>query len=329
MTESLLKVENLRTHFRTDGGLVKAVDDVSFEVQQGETFALVGESGCGKSVTALSIMGLIPNPPGEIVSGKIELDGVDLTQLSFGEMRAIRGSKIAMIFQEPMTSLNPVLTIESQLSEALKIHTDLSKKAANDRALELINMVGIADARTRLKQYPHQLSGGQRQRVMIAMAMSCTPKLLIADEATTALDVTIQAQILDLMKDVTEQSGTALLIITHNLGIVARYANRVAVMYAGKLREVGEAVDMYTEPRHPYTVGLLRSVPRLDSEKGAPLAPIAGEIPDLTNLPGGCAFSPRCRWAVDRCFAENPLLEETSPGKKVACFEHASVGLNV
>ena len=329
MTEALLKVENLQTQFRTEGGLVKAVDDVSFEVHPGETFALVGESGCGKSVTALSIMGLIPSPPGEITGGKIEFDGQDLLKLPSAEMRAIRGSKIGMIFQEPMSSLNPVLTIQSQLAEPLLIHTDLSKKAANDRAVELVDMVGIADAPTRMKQYPHELSGGQRQRIMIAMAMSCTPQLLIADEATTALDVTIQAQILDLMKDVTEQSGTALLIITHNLGIVARYANRVAVMYAGKMREIGEAVDLYNEPRHPYTVGLLRSVPRLDDEKGTPLAPIAGEIPDLTQLPEGCAFNPRCKWAVDKCRQENPLLEQISPAKKVACFEHASVSINV
>jgi len=329
MTEALLKVENLQTQFRTEGGLVKAVDDVSFEVHAGETFALVGESGCGKSVTALSIMGLIPTPPGEITGGMITFDGQDLLQMPSREMRAIRGSKIGMIFQEPMSSLNPVLTIQSQLTEPLLIHTDLSKKAANDRAIELVDMVGIADAPTRMKQYPHELSGGQRQRIMIAMAMSCTPQLLIADEATTALDVTIQAQILDLMKDVTEQSGTALLVITHNLGIVARYANRVAVMYAGKMREIGEAVDLYTQPRHPYTVGLLRSVPRLDDEKGTPLSPIAGEIPDLTQLPEGCTFNPRCQWAVDRCRRESPLLEEISPEKKVACFEHASVSINV
>jgi len=329
MTEALLKVENLQTQFRTEGGLVKAVDDVSFEVHTGETFALVGESGCGKSVTALSIMGLIPSPPGEITGGKINFDGQDLLQIPSAEMRSIRGSKIGMIFQEPMSSLNPVLTIQSQLAEPLLIHTDLSKKAANDRAIELVDMVGIADAPTRMKQYPHELSGGQRQRIMIAMAMSCTPQLLIADEATTALDVTIQAQILDLMKDVTEKSGTALLIITHNLGIVARYANRVAVMYAGKMREIGESVDLYNDPRHPYTVGLLRSVPRLDDEKGAPLAPIAGEIPDLTQLPDGCSFNPRCKWAVDRCRQESPLLEEISPEKKVACFEHASVSIKV
>jgi oligopeptide/dipeptide ABC transporter ATP-binding protein len=329
MTEALLKVENLQTQFRTEGGLVKAVDDVSFEVHAGETFALVGESGCGKSVTALSIMGLIPTPPGEITGGMITFDGQDLLQLPSREMRAIRGSKIGMIFQEPMSSLNPVLTIQSQLTEPLLIHTDLSKKAANDRAIELVDMVGIADAPTRMKQYPHELSGGQRQRIMIAMAMSCTPQLLIADEATTALDVTIQAQILDLMKDVTEQSGTALLVITHNLGIVARYANRVAVMYAGKMREIGESVDLYNDPRHPYTVGLLRSVPRLDDEKGTPLSPIAGEIPDLTQLPEGCTFNPRCQWAVDRCRRESPLLEEISPEKKVACFEHASVSINV
>jgi oligopeptide transport system ATP-binding protein len=329
MTEALLKVENLQTQFRTEGGLVKAVDDVSFEVHAGETFALVGESGCGKSVTALSIMGLIPSPPGEITGGTINFDGQDLLQLPSAEMRSIRGSKIGMIFQEPMSSLNPVLTIQSQLAEPLLIHTDLSKKAANDRAIELVDMVGIADAPTRMKQYPHELSGGQRQRIMIAMAMSCTPQLLIADEATTALDVTIQAQILDLMKDVTEKSGTALLIITHNLGIVARYANRVAVMYAGKMREIGESIDLYNDPRHPYTVGLLNSVPRLDDEKGTPLAPIAGEIPDLTQLPEGCSFNPRCKWAVDRCRQETPLLEEISPEKKVACFEHASVSINV
>ena len=329
MTEALLTVKNLRTQFRTEGGVVQAVDDVSFNIQAGETFALVGESGCGKSVTALSIMGLIPNPPGEITSGSIEFGGVDLLKLSSTEMRSIRGSKIGMIFQEPMSSLNPVLTIESQLAEPLKIHTGLSASAANDRAQELIDMVGIPDSKTRLKQYPHELSGGQRQRIMIAMAMACAPRLLIADEATTALDVTIQAQILDLMQEVTEKSGAALLIITHNLGIVARYADRVAVMYAGKLREVGDASDIYAASQHPYTVGLLRSVPRLDSEKGTPLSPIGGEIPDLTNLPGGCAFNPRCQWAVDRCSVEEPELIEISQGKQVACFEHASVSINV
>lgn len=329
MTEALLSVENLHTQFRTEGGLVQAVDDVSFNIQAGETFALVGESGCGKSVTALSIMGLIPNPPGEITSGSIQFGGVDLLKLSSTEMRSIRGSKIGMIFQEPMSSLNPVLTIESQLAEPLKIHTGLSASAANDRAQELIDMVGIPDSKTRLKQYPHELSGGQRQRIMIAMAMACEPRLLIADEATTALDVTIQAQILDLMQEVTEKSGAALLIITHNLGIVARYADRVAVMYAGKLREVGDASDIYAASQHPYTVGLLRSVPRLDSEKGTPLSPIGGEIPDLTNLPGGCAFNPRCQWAVDRCSVEEPELIEISQGKQVACFEHASVSINV
>ncbi len=329
MAEVLLKVENLSTEFRTEGGVVKAVDDISFEVRTGETFALVGESGCGKSVTALSIMRLIPSPPGEITAGRVMFDGQDLLRIPNKAMRAIRGSKIGMIFQEPMSSLNPVLTIQSQLSEPLKIHMDLSGKAANARAEELINMVGIPDAKTRLNQYPHELSGGQRQRIMIAMAMSCTPRLLIADEATTALDVTIQAQILDLMQDVTEQTGAALLIITHNLGIVARYADKVAVMYAGKLREVSGAAELYAEPQHPYTVGLLRSVPRLDADKGAPLTPIAGEIPDLTDLPGGCAFNPRCKWAVDRCRVEDPVLEEVSPGRQVACFEHASVARHV
>jgi oligopeptide transport system ATP-binding protein len=329
MTETLLKVKNLRTEFRTEGGVVKAVDDVSFEIKDGEIFALVGESGCGKSVTALSIMGLIPNPPGEIVSGSIEFDGIDLLGLSSKEMRKIRGSRIGMIFQEPMSSLNPVLTIESQLAEPLKIHQNMSINAARDRAQELIDIVGIPDSKTRLKQFPHELSGGQRQRIMIAMAMACNPRLLIADEATTALDVTIQAQILDLMQDVTEQSGASLLVITHNLGIVARYADRVAVMYAGKLREVSEATDLYTEPHHPYTIGLLQSVPRLDSEKGAPLSPIAGEIPDLTDLPEGCAFNPRCQWAVDKCRVEKPALEETEPSRQVACFEHKTVALGV
>lgn len=329
MTETLLKVKNLRTEFRTEGGVVKAVDDVSFEIKDGEIFALVGESGCGKSVTALSIMGLIPNPPGEIVSGSIEFDGIDLLGLSSREMRTIRGSRIGMIFQEPMSSLNPVLTIESQLAEPLKIHQNMSINAARDRAQELIDIVGIPDSKTRLKQFPHELSGGQRQRIMIAMAMACNPRLLIADEATTALDVTIQAQILDLMQDVTEQSGASLLVITHNLGIVARYADRVAVMYAGKLREVSEATDLYTEPHHPYTIGLLQSVPRLDSEKGAPLSPIAGEIPDLTDLPEGCAFNPRCQWAVDKCRVEKPALEETEPSRQVACFEHKTVALGV
>ncbi|MDE0593352.1 MAG: ABC transporter ATP-binding protein [Dehalococcoidia bacterium] len=329
MTEALLKVKNLRTQFRTEGGVVKAVDDVSFEVKSGEIFALVGESGCGKSVTALSIMGLIPNPPGEIVSGSIEFEGVDLLGLSSREMREIRGSRIGMIFQEPMSSLNPVLTIESQLVEPLKIHQNMPSDAARDRAQELVDMVGIPDSKTRLKQYPHELSGGQRQRIMIAMAMACSPRLLIADEATTALDVTIQAQILDLMQDVTEKSGASLLVITHNLGIVARYADRVAVMYAGKLREVSEATDLYREPHHPYTVGLLQSVPRLDSEKGAPLIPIAGEIPDLTDLPEGCAFNPRCQWAVDKCRVEQPMLEESEPSRQVACFEHKTVALGV
>ncbi|HIF71094.1 MAG TPA: ABC transporter ATP-binding protein [Dehalococcoidia bacterium] len=329
MTEALLKVKNLHTEFRTEGGIVKAVDDVSFEVNAGEIFALVGESGCGKSVTALSIMGLIPNPPGEITSGSIEFDGVDLLSLPSREMRAIRGSRIGMIFQEPMSSLNPVLTIESQLAEPLKIHENLSGNVANDRAKELIDMVGIPDSATRMKQYPHELSGGQRQRIMIAMAMACSPQLLIADEATTALDVTIQAQILDLMQDVTSQTGASLLIITHNLGIVARYADRVGVMYAGKLREVSDASDLYAEPHHPYTVGLLQSVPRLDADKGSPLSPIAGEIPDLTDLPEGCAFNPRCEWAVDKCRIEQPTLEETKPGKQVACFEHETVALRV
>jgi oligopeptide transport system ATP-binding protein len=320
-TRPLLEVRNLRTSFFGRGEEVRAVDDVSFSLKTGETLGLVGESGCGKSVTALSILRLVPEPQGKILGGEVWLDGVDLLSLPDEGIRAVRGSQIGMIFQEPMTSLNPVLSIGRQLTETLEIHLGMTKHAAKDRAAELLNMVGIPDATSRLLDYPHQLSGGQRQRVMIAIALSCDPKLIIADEATTALDVTIQAQILELLARLTDDLGTALMIITHNLGVVARYADRVNVMYAGKIRESGSADEIYDTPRHPYTVGLLDSVPRLDRPKGSRLKSIEGEIPDLANLPTGCAYRPRCTYAVDRCAAENPPLAKVGDSHASACWE--------
>ena len=292
--KTLLEVQNLSTHFSTRAGLIKAVNDVSFTLDAGEVLAIVGECGCGKSVSALSIMGLIPNPPGKIVNGKILFEGNDLVKAPPGKLQGIRGEQISMIFQEPMTSLNPVMTIGSQISESLILHKNLSKKEAWNRAGELLLQVGIPDALEKMNDYPHQMSGGQRQRVMIAIAMSCDPKLLIADEATTALDVTVQAQILELLMKVTQESKTALIIITHNLGIVARYADRVNVMYAGKIIETGTAMDVYKKPGHPYTQGLLGSVPNLLNTGSKRLTTIEGEIPDLSNLPKGCSFAPRC-----------------------------------
>ena len=321
----LLEVKNLTTYFDTQSGLIKAVDDVSFNIEAGEILGLVGESGCGKSVTALSLMGLVPDPPGKIIRGEVLLDGVDLLQISNAELRHIRGRRIAMIFQEPMTSLNPVLTIGRQLTEPLELHLKMTRREAATRAAELIDMVGIPDPDERLRNYPHHLSGGMRQRIMIAMALSCDPALLIADEATTALDVTIQAQILELMQGLTSRLNTALLIITHNLGVVARYANRVNVMYAGKIREMGTAIEIYGTPKHPYTVGLLNTVPQVDGPLAERLEPIEGEIPDLANLPAGCAFQPRCRWAVEQCGVEDPQLTAVSPGHVTACWEHELV----
>ena len=321
----LLRVRDLRTSFNTPDGKVTAVNGISFDVNHGETLGLVGESGCGKSVSALSIMRLVPNPPGVIEHGEVLFEGTDLLKISEREMQLVRGVGIGMIFQEPMSSLNPVLTIGRQITEPLEVHLGLTGAAAQDRASELLEMVGIADSRRRLADYPHQLSGGQRQRVMIAIALSCEPKLLIADEATTALDVTIQAQILELMKNLTNQLGTALLIITHNLGVVARYADRINVMYAGKIRESGTAEDVYMKPSHPYTVGLLNSVPRLDRPPSERLDPIEGEIPDPSNLPSGCAFHPRCRWSISKCSLEDPVLERIETDQMVACFESKSV----
>ncbi|PYM19490.1 MAG: peptide ABC transporter ATP-binding protein [Candidatus Rokuibacteriota bacterium] len=319
---TLLDVRNLQTHFLTRGGVVRAVDGVSWDVKEGETVALVGESGCGKSVTALSIMRLVAQPAGRIVGGQALFKGRDLLALSEEEMRHVRGREIGMVFQEPMTSLNPVLTIGRQLTEGLEIHLGMSQPDARKRAEELLGLVGIPDPARRLRQYPHQFSGGMRQRMMIAMALACNPALVLADEPTTALDVTIQAQILELMKDLSRRLGVAMLIITHNLGVVARYADRVNVMYAGRIIERGTARDIYHAPRHPYTLGLLRSVPRLDEPRRARLAPIEGQPPDLTRLPPGCAFAPRCAFRVERCTVEAPPLEPIGePGHVSACWE--------
>jgi oligopeptide/dipeptide ABC transporter ATP-binding protein len=323
----LLEVQSLVTEFATGAGIVRAVDGVSWDVQPGETVALVGESGCGKSVSALSIMRLVAAPAGRIVSGRVLFKGRNLLELSEEEMRRIRGREIAMIFQEPMTSLNPVLTIGRQLTEGLEIHLGMASDAAYARAGELLGMVGIPDSGRRLRQYPHQFSGGMRQRMMIAMALACEPALVLADEPTTALDVTIQAQILELMKDLSRRLGVAMLIITHNLGVVARYADRVNVMYAGRIIERGSARDLYADPRHPYTLGLLRSVPRLDEPRRERLAPIEGQPPDLTRLPPGCAFAPRCAFRVERCTVEAPALRPIGTDAHVtACWEAERVG---
>jgi oligopeptide/dipeptide ABC transporter ATP-binding protein len=317
---TLLQVKDLQTHFFTLEGVVKAVDGVSYDIREGETVALVGESGCGKSVSALSIMRLVPYPPGRIVGGEIWFHGNDLLTVNDEEMRQVRGKEIAMIFQEPMTSLNPALTIGRQLTETLEAHLDMPISDALHRAAELLRMVGIPEPERRLPQYPHQFSGGMRQRVMIAMALSCNPKLILADEPTTALDVTIQAQILELMKNLSQRFGVAMIIITHNLGVVARYADRVNVMYAGKVVEQGPARDIYHSPRHPYTLGLLRSVPRLDLPRKAKLDPIDGQPPDLANLGSGCSFAPRCRFAIEKCAHEVPPLTPVRAGHLSACW---------
>jgi oligopeptide/dipeptide ABC transporter ATP-binding protein len=318
----LLDVSSLSTQFATKQGVVRAVDDVSWDVREGETVALVGESGCGKSMTALSIMRLVPGPNGRVVSGRILFKGRDLLALPEEEMRRVRGREIAMIFQEPMTSLNPVLTIGRQLTEGLEIHLGLRAGESRRRATELLAMVGIPDPESRLAQYPHQFSGGMRQRMMIAMALACDPALILADEPTTALDVTIQAQILELMKDLSRRLGVAMLIITHNLGVVARYADRVNVMYAGKIVEQGTARELYRNPRHPYTLGLLRSVPRLDAPVRSRLLPIEGQPPDLTHLPRGCAFTARCDFRVARCPTDRPPLRSIDDnGHVAACWE--------
>jgi oligopeptide/dipeptide ABC transporter ATP-binding protein len=317
----LLEIENLQTQFFIGDGVVRAVDGISYDVNEGETIAIVGESGCGKSVGALSILRLIPDPPGRIVGGSIRFEGRDLLQLSDEEIRDVRGKDIAMVFQEPMTSLNPVLTIGRQLTETLQQHLNMSMEQSTARATELLGMVGISDPARRLKQYPHHLSGGMRQRVMIAMALCCEPKLIIADEPTTALDVTIQAQILELMKDLTRRLGVALIVITHNLGIVARYADRVNVMYAGRIIESGTAEEIYHKPRHPYTLALLKSVPRMDQPRKGKLDPVQGQPPDLTLLGEDCSFRPRCNFAIERCTRAPDLKRVGAEGHIAACWQ--------
>jgi oligopeptide transport system ATP-binding protein len=321
MSQPLLVVKNLETQFKTQDGIVKAVNNVSFHVDRGETLGIVGESGSGKSVTSLSIMRLIPNPPGRIVGGQIIFDGENLLDYTEEEMRHIRGNRIAMIFQDPMTSLNPVLTIGRQITESLELHMKLTSREARNRAVELLQMVGIPGAARRLDDYPHQFSGGMRQRVMIAMALSCNPELLIADEPTTALDVTIQAQILELIQRLQHELGTAVIIITHDLGVVAGMADRVIVMYAGRVVEEGPTDEIFARPRMPYTIGLLRSIPRLDEAEGRILTPIRGLPPDLINLPQICPFSPRCDYFIPgACDQQVPPLREVVPGHKAACL---------
>lgn len=319
----LLSVENLRTQFKTDRGLIRAVDGVTYHIDEQEIVGIVGESGCGKSVTQLSVMQLI-RPPGEIVGGKVNFEGSNLLDYSANgpEMRAVRGARIGMIFQEPMTSLNPVLTIGQQLTEMLTLHLKMSSKDASDRAAELLTMVGIPDSARRLSDYPHQYSGGMRQRVMIAMGLSCSPRILIADEPTTALDVTTQAQLLELMMEMVQRLHAALVIVTHNLGVVARYAHRIYIMYAGRIVEAGTTREIFAHPRHPYTIALLKCVPRLDEEIGTKLVPIVGMPPDLANMPATCAFMPRCACRVENCRQQPwPALRSVNgDGHLVSCL---------
>ncbi len=317
----LLEVDGLSVEFRMPDGVIRAVHDVSFDVERGEVVAIVGESGSGKSVTALAILRLIAEPPGCITAGAIRLDGQDLLRLDEEAVRRVRGQRIGMVFQEPMTSLNPVLSIGRQVTEAMQTHLGLTPSAAHARAVELLQLVGIAEPERRLKQYPHHLSGGMRQRAMIAMALSCKPELIIADEPTTALDVTIQAQILHLMQDLCRRLNVALVIITHNLGVVARYADRVNVMYAGRIIERGSASDLYRTPSHPYTIGLLNSVPRLDRPRDMPMEPIPGSPPDPLALPSGCTFRPRCKLAMAHCAEAAPPLRQVAASHESACFE--------
>jgi peptide/nickel transport system ATP-binding protein len=325
MGEPLLQIENLKTHFFTRDGVVRAVDGVSFSISPGETLAIVGESGCGKSVTSLSILRLIPSPPGRIVDGRVKFQGRDLLDLSERSMRAIRGDEISMIFQEPMTSLNPVLKIGRQITETLTLHRGLNQDAARARAIEMLRLVGIPEPVQRIEQYPHELSGGMRQRVMIAMALACDPKLLIADEPTTALDVTVQAQILDLMRQLKAKTGTAIILITHSLGLVAEMAQRVVVMYGGRKVEEAPVEALFANPRHPYTRALLGSVPRLRSslavDSQTRLAEIPGVVPSLKGAIPGCIFAPRCPYAVERCRQIYPPLVQKSSGHWVACWE--------
>ncbi len=321
MTQSqpVLEVKDLTTRFDTQDGVVHAVNGVSFDVNPGEFLGVVGESGSGKSVTMMSLLRLIPMPPGEIISGEARYDDQDLLQIDIEELRDIRGGKIGFIFQDPMTSLNPVLTVGYQIQESLRIHQELPTDLRQDRAVELLELVGIPSAKQRLKSFPHELSGGMRQRVMIAVALACSPKILIADEPTTALDVTIQAQIIELVKDLRERLGTAVIWITHDLGVVAGIADRVIVMYGGQIVEEAKVEDLYESPHHPYTIGLLGSIPRLD-QKGSELISIAGAPPSLYSAPEACTFAPRCPWAFERCHQENPPLLQIGEGRRAACW---------
>jgi peptide/nickel transport system ATP-binding protein len=327
MTE-LLRVNNLVTQFKTESGVVKAVDGVSYYIDEQEIVGLVGESGCGKSVSQLSVMQLI-NAPGEIVGGEVIFEGINLLKYNAKgpQMRAVRGAKIAMIFQEPMTSLNPVLTMGQQLTEMLVLHLKMSEDAARKRAIELMGLVGIPAAERRIDDYPHNFSGGMRQRVMIAMALSCNPRILIADEPTTALDVTTQAQLLEMMKDMVQRFRASLVVVTHNLGVVARYAQRIYIMYAGRIVESGTTKDIFGKPRHPYTMGLLKCIPRLDEEEGRKLVPIEGLPPNLIGMPPTCAFLSRCSWKIDRCYQDPwPDLESVHDNHFIRCY--ANTGEN-
>jgi len=320
----LLNISNLNVSFQNDAGIVNPVRGVDLQVNQGETVALVGESGCGKSVTALSVLQLLPTPPARFESGSIQFSGKDLLKSSEPEMQSLRGNDIGMVFQEPMTSLNPILTIGDQIAETILLHNDISQKETRDRVLGILDKVAIPSPEQRIDQYPHELSGGMKQRVMIAMAISCNPKLLIADEPTTALDVTIQSQILELLESLQEETGMAILLITHNLGIVAEYASRVAVMYAGKIVEKSSTKRLFEEPAHPYTRGLLNSLPNLSSRSR--LNPIPGVVPDPGNLPAGCAFQPRCADALPCCSEQTPsFLKLNEENHRAACFLHESV----
>jgi len=325
MNNVLLKIEDLHTYFFTADGVVKAVNGLDLKIGRRETLSLVGESGCGKSVTALSIMGLIPQPPGRIVKGKILFDGKDLTQISDEGIRRIRGNSISMIFQEPMTSLNPVFRVGAQIAEVIQLHQGLSKQAALNRAVEMLVRVSIPDPDKRIKEYPYQMSGGMRQRVMIAMALACNPKMIIADEPTTALDVTIQAQTLELMNNLKEEFGTSILLITHDLCVVAEMTQTVAVMYAGEIVEYTDVVELFSQPMHPYTIGLMASIPKMDIPvpEDRKLQVIPGVVPSLMDLPQGCSFRERCGQAFDRCHQENPPLINLNPGHQVRCWLYA------
>jgi oligopeptide transport system ATP-binding protein len=316
----LLEVDNLQTEFHTSGGTVRAVRGISFQVHRGETVGLVGESGSGKSVTSLSLMRLIPTPPGRIAGGSVKLDGQDILTLSEREMRAIRGGRMSMIFQDPFSSLNPTMTLGEQVTEAIRAHVKVSKREARDRAMELFRLVRIPSPEIRLKQYPHQISGGQRQRVMIAIAFSTNPELLIADEPTTALDVTVQAQIMALMGDFQKRTNAAILLITHDLGVVAETCDRVLVMYAGQIVEQGTADQIFRAPKHPYTAGLLESLPQLNADRRARLVSIPGQPPDLAHLPPGCKFVDRCPRRMEVCPTREPLPTEPGPGQTVRCY---------